>query len=359
MIPNWFKPKVLVVPALLLLLAGCSLFRGGDDEEPTMGERLIVPPDLSEERLGQIPDIGPRRSATLSEFAAGEDGRAGGGVMPETPGMTVRRQGNDRWLEIEAATDEVWGWLNDYLDEKDVAIVRRSSELGVVETDWLPRPLGLSGGVFLPLPVDTEAPMREQYMFRLEPLGTARTELYVSHRRAMQVRGDDGVYWEPRDAERGREAEALRSFMVHMGMREEAAARAAGAAEATPALAELEEGEGGEVTLLINESFLQGWRRTALALDRAGFTVEERNRSEGRYIVRYDPGAESERRRRGFFSRLAFWREREPELEPGNYVIRVSSDAGNTRLSVLDEDGDAVPAVLAERLLVLINDQLI
>jgi len=123
-------------------------------------------------------------------------------------------------------------------------------------------------------------------------------------------------------------------------------------------LATMEEAEDGTRSLVIREAYLQGWRRTGLALDRAGFTVDERDRSTGTYLIRYDPGADSERKSRGFFSRLAFWRDREPEYEPGNYIIRVRSDSGQTRLTVEDEEGSGVAPGLADRLLTLVDEQL-
>jgi outer membrane protein assembly factor BamC len=39
-----------------------------------------------------------------------------------------------------------------------------------------------------------------------------------------------------------------------------------------------------------NDSFDRAWRRVGLALDRVGFTVEDRDRSKGLFFVRYiDP----------------------------------------------------------------------
>ncbi|MCK8516198.1 outer membrane protein assembly factor BamC [Methylonatrum kenyense] len=344
---------------LVLLLVGglsaCSMFGRGGDQPVDEAERLTIPPDLSDERIGSVPDTQGRQSARLSDLAAGR----GGGLLPEAPGMQIQRYGSDRWLELEAGPDQVWRWLNRYLDDNDVEVVRRSQSLGLVETDWLPRPLGVSGGIFMPIPMDADAPVREQYLFRLEPLtGGGGTELYVAHRRAVQVERDGEMRWEPRDAERGREAEALRGFMVHMGMAEAEAARAGSAADAGPIRTAMES-DNGVPRLVIEEPYLQGWRRTGLALDRAGFTVEDRDRSAGRYVVRYDPAAEADRGGRGFFSRLAFWRDREEELEPGNYVIRVQSEAGRTVLGVAPEDDEgSVSAELAEQLLALIEEQL-
>ena len=43
----------------------------------------------------------------------------------------------------------------------------------------------------------------------------------------------------------------------------------------------------GRPVVQIAEPFDRAWRRVGLALDRTGFTVEDRDRSAGTYFVRY------------------------------------------------------------------------
>jgi outer membrane protein assembly factor BamC len=62
--------------------------------------------------------------------------------------------------------------------------------------------------------------------------------------------------------------------------------------------------------LTVNGAFDRSWRRVALALDRIGFTVEDRNRSQGIYYVRYiDPDVDRGVAGAGFFSKLCFLRD--------------------------------------------------
>ena len=57
---------------------------------------------------------------------------------------------------------------------------------------------------------------------------------------------------------------------------------AAGAAACTPSWS--------DSTVEVDEGFDRAWRRVGLALDRVGFTVEDRDRVNGVYFVRYvDP----------------------------------------------------------------------
>jgi uncharacterized lipoprotein len=89
------------------------------------------------------------------------------------------------------------------------------------------------------------------------------------------------------------EAEMLRRLMLRFGV-QEARARAqitTAASKAAPR-ATLSKGgsSSGVGSLALHEQFDRAWRSVGLALDRVGFTVEDRDRSKGLYYVRYiDP----------------------------------------------------------------------
>ena len=123
---------------------------------------------------------------------------------------------------------------------------------------------------------------------------------------------------------------------------------------------ELVAGEDGLPVLLLPEPFLEAWRRVGLALDRAGFTVEDRNRSERRYLVRYDPAAVDDQGAEGggFLSRLAFWSGSEPPSEPELYAVRVLADESVSRAWVTTADGMPVDPELGRRILLLALDSL-
>jgi len=106
--------------------------------------------------------------------------------------------------------------------------------------------------------------------------------------------------------------------------------------------------------------FLDAWRRVNLGIDRAGFSVEERDRSDRRFLVRYDPTStqQPEARRRGA-SRLAFWRATTAgDAQPGLYAVHLVAEGNDTRLWVSTEDGAAADPALARQLLDLIKTYL-
>jgi outer membrane protein assembly factor BamC len=57
-------------------------------------------------------------------------------------------------------------------------------------------------------------------------------------------------------------------------------------------------------SLSIAEPFDRAWRRLGVALDRSGFTVEDRDRSAGIYYVRYVDPKSAGKEEPGFWSKL-------------------------------------------------------
>jgi len=210
---------------------------------------------------------------------------------------------------------------------------------------------------------------RDKFRTRLERNAENGTEVYISHRGMIEVsRGGGGTMWEPRPADPELEADFLRRLMVRLGTQEEKAKQmmvASTAPTAVQARAAIQTGIGGFETLEVFESFDRAWRRVGLALDRVGFTVEDRDRQKGQYFVRYaDPDAEMERKKRekSAFSWLAFWRSDEPKVKAEQYRVAVSAQTGetrdNSRVQVLDKNGAADASPTSRRILTLLHEQL-
>ena len=93
--------------------------------------------------------------------------------------------------------------------------------------------------------------------------------------------------------------------MVRLGAEPTRAKITVAGAPALQARAKLAKGNDGAY-VEVDEGFDRAWRRVGLALDRVGFTVEDRDRTQGLYFVRYvDQGQDAQNKgEKGFFSRL-------------------------------------------------------
>jgi outer membrane protein assembly factor BamC len=116
-------------------------------------------------------------------------------------------------------------------------------------------------------------------------------------------------------------------------------------------------GDDGMRTLALEDQFDRAWRRVGLALDRVGFTVEDRDRSQGLYYVRYiDPQLDNKTADKpGLLSRL--FSSDKPKLD--QFRIQVKDDSKNgCNVNVLAKDGKQETSDTAGRILTLLYDQL-
>src|SRR3954465_4948633 len=165
--------------------------------------------------------------------------------------------------------------------------------------------------------------------------------------------------WQPREPDPELEAEFLRRLMVRLGAQEEKARTiVASAATQQEQRAQIKKGVDGAELLQVNEPFDRAWRRVGLALDRVGFTVEDRDRQKGLYFVRYaDPerGMGVKDRDRGFFGKLFGG---ESKLKAEQYRVQVRQNEENSQVQVLNKDGAAETSKTTQRILTLLHAQL-
>jgi outer membrane protein assembly factor BamC len=173
--------------------------------------------------------------------------------------------------------------------------------------------------------------------------------------------GKTETRWQPRPADPELEAEMLGRLMVRLGV-EESRAKTMMAADQRQDRAKLSRATDGAGALLLEEPFDRAWRRVGLALDRVGFTVEDRDRSQGLYFVRYvDPDADGKKKDegKGFMSKLMFWKGSDGEKpNQAQYRIHLKTAGEATTVQVLTREGGIDKSDTSKRILGLLYDQL-
>jgi outer membrane protein assembly factor BamC len=170
--------------------------------------------------------------------------------------------------------------------------------------------------------------------------------------------GQADTRWQPRPPDPELEAEMLRRLMVRFGVDEPRAKAEIASTQPIALRATLSRGDDGAGTLALNEQFDRAWRRVGLALDRVGFTVEDRDRAKGLYFVRYiDPQAGTSADQ-GFLSKLKFWGSEKPKPNE-QFRIQVKDGTGaGCQVNVLNKDGVKEQSDTAGRILALLYEQL-
>ena len=358
-----------------VLLAGCGGALEGkkiDYKSASKLPPLEVPPDLTQPRTAGsryvVPDT---QAATYSEY---EKNRAAqqpvaaatpDTILPPSERVEMQRSGLQRWLVVKLPPEQVWLMVRDFWQESGFLLAQENPQIGYMETDWAesrPRvPVGgLTGLINKGLGFLSAMPERDKYRTRLERTADGDTEVFLSHKGMAEVyfrERENSTRWQVRPTDPELEATMLSKLAVRLGAPEARIPTLVQAADATPPRANVvRNDEGGAVVLA--DSFDRAWRRVGLALDRVGFMVEDRNRAEGIYFVKYqDPEAESPKKQG--ISKLAFWRSDEKKA-PDQYRIQVGVPAGGsgTEVRVLSQDGKPENSDTGKRILSLLAEQL-
>ncbi|HKX52338.1 MAG TPA: outer membrane protein assembly factor BamC [Nitrosospira sp.] len=372
------RSQIMVALCLAAAVAGCSVLSDILPEAKKINYKsagklppLEIPPDLtapgSDERY-HVPDISPTGAATFSAYNKERIKTAGvttGGasILPsmDDAGVRMERSGTQRWLVVSGEPEEVWPIVRDFWQELGFLIKIEMPEAGVMETDWAENRAKIPEDILrntLGKLLDSlySTGERDKFRTRLERGENGTTEIYISHRGMDEVIEGANVrtVWQPRPSDPDLEAEMLSRLMMRFGVTEERA-RSAVASMGTQERARLNGEKGGVLT--VTEAFDRSWRRVGLALDRTGFTVEDRNRSQGIYFVRYINSDTESGGGTGLLSKLAFWRDEESD-KPDQYRIQLSEAGPNTNVSVLNKDGVADDSGDAKRILKLLYEQL-
>ena len=365
----------------LMLAAGCSIIPESKKiEYKSEGKKirpLEIPPDLvTPERDGRyaMPTEPGSRSGptTYSAYSGDRQQQVVQGnneVLPKIGEMRIERSGSQRWLVVPGvAPEKLWDTVKEFWQENGMLINVEMPQAGIMETDWaenraqIPQDgLRRLFGKILDSVYSTAE--RDKYRTRLEKTPDGSTEIYISHRGMSELYISEekaDTRWQPRPPDPELEAEMLRRLMARLG-NDETKTKTMPAEVVKQDRAKLNRSGPGGTTLEVSEPFDRAWRRVGLALDRIGFTVEDRDRSQGVYYVRYvDPDADAKAKKdSGWLSKMAFWKGSDKELNKNSqFRIYIKSGSETSTVQVLTKEGGVDAGEVSGKILGLLYEQL-
>lgn len=367
--------SLLIVAVSAVGLVGCKSVTTNDTVDyksagAVRGPNLSYPPDLitaQADRRYIVQD----GSATMSEYNAAlkKSVNTRKNVMTGIPGMRIARDGERRWLVVDKPAPELYPQVKDFWQENGFLLVIDSPSTGIMETDWaenrakIPQDFirSMLGKV---LDSISDTGERDKYKTRLEVSKPDQTEIYITQRGALERCTSDATgncistIWTPRPNDPELEAVFLARLMERLGMTQEQA-KAQVAQPLGPKTPKAKLVQEGVNTAYIDMAagFDRAWRDTGLALDRSNFTVEDRNRANGIYYVRYvNPKDLGDTK--GFFSNL-FSSKDDSSLKAKRYLVVVKSTSDNSsRVTVQGADGKPENTAAGLQLLTLLTEQM-
>ncbi|MDL2283967.1 outer membrane protein assembly factor BamC [Oxalobacter sp. OttesenSCG-928-P03] len=389
------KTSILLLCACVVsLLSGCTSwdemwqadridYKSENAKNPT--QRLEVPPDLTQLQRDNRYAMPEAASGTITatdyqqklesqtgtrSVVIGPD--SGIVVAPkEATDAHIERDGSQRWLVVNRTPEELWQQIKEFWQDSGFMINVESPSTGIMETDWAENRAKLPQDFIrrtLGKVIDSlySTGERDKFRTRLERNDDGSTDIFVSHRGAQEElvgSNKDTTMWTSRPSDPELEAEFLSRLLVRLTDNKEKEVAMAKKESAIPQLRANLVKSSGQSVIVVEEGFDRLWRRVGLALDRVGFTVEDRDRSQGLYFVRYvdqDEEAKSQSaQERGFFSKLFSSSDKDKDKKARRYRVSVrETHGGSTQVSIQDNEGNPENSSSGEKILSLLYGQL-
>lgn len=365
--------KLMLIAAAVSAAAGCASYKEAVEGQKTAyrtaekrEQGLEVPPDLTAQSADEqflIPGESSSGSVSATEFYSGGSARPAGSrqraqasepVLVDSSDIKIKRVGNLRSLEVKMPAEQLWPQLREFWKDTGFELAVDDPKIGLMETNWAENraniPLDglrkIIGTVFDGI---YSSNTRDRYRTRVEPI-EGGVEIFVTHRGMEENYTDQSqstLIWMNRPADPELEAEMLNRIMVKLTGNKEAA-QATGRPIAQELISVQKKADGTSIVLA--EDFPLAWRRVGFGLDRAGFIVEDRDRSNGVYYVKYIPdSASAEGEKKGFFGKIFGGSSNDTSLKADQRFQVVVAPEGDKSTSVkfTSERGAAVDAAVS------------
>lgn len=312
-------------------------------------KKLEIPPDLDDIDASNKYSI-KGEPTSLKKYQNKDQQKEVERIINEKKAkIKVVKSGSMRWLVIPARQKEVWPVVESFWEDMgfDVSASKRS---GIIETKWiaesdLKKDEGVLGKFDAWLDALSNTGSRRKFRTRIEDgVEDGTTEVYLSQRTLQKGLDDhlerkskhyegtvnpDTVYkiqeYKADKSEKDKEIisnfkeddleiqyELLRRLMVKLGTSDLTARESLDQAVEIKNAELINQDDFKYIKL--NDNYSRSWRRLSLAIDMVGFLVEDKNRSDGIFYIKYsnleiDEDGKKPKKKKGLISKLAFWQD--------------------------------------------------
>ncbi|MDR0480879.1 MAG: outer membrane protein assembly factor BamC [Gallionellaceae bacterium] len=354
---------------VLAALAGCSSINLQSKTidygaKATKAPTLETPPDLTKPAPGEqfvIPDDEGDSGTNYSDY--NKNGGTGtvpktpnkaATVLPALPNVHMERNDTQRWLVVDDTADNVYPQVRDFFTGTGLKIKTDNPGAGIIETDWaenlakLPQ-TGLRAIFGKMVDGLYDSGERDMYRARLERTADGKgTAIYLTHYGREEVLSDDKStsHWQERKPDPELEAAMLQMLAAKLGgvttpppANDAAAAESAESNDISGPPPQLKTRPDNTKFIAMQEPFDRSWRRVGLALEKAKFSVTDKNRMRGFYYIR----ASAQKKEKSWLQKLAFWSKDEAPTSQ-RYQVRVRELDQGCEVTVTSAEENAMDA---------------
>lgn len=382
--------------SIVLAMSGCSSIKSlldWDRESPEELEEkrlkeLELPPEFSRMEVNDSMAIpgALRGNASYSSMAKRKQindaisGTGDSNVSGTFNNDRVKflRSGDAMWLQVKADQGGAYSKIKAFFENQEYPIEREEKALSIIETEWMADTNAIPQGFLKGITALFGAPVKEKFRSRIEIGEKAGTvEIFITRYAVERVLVDEiesgnvifeknvgagnsstkSRSWKPMASDPAVESEILKRFVVFLGYDDQAIEKVVEQAEEKPQSTRFFAATETEPAyLLVNERFFTAWRLVGIAIDRASYTLDDRDRTEGKYYVRYDRSAETSEEK-GFWASLVFWKDDDESIGIDNFIFKVEDNGGSCKVTVLPNGENEISPALVEKVLKLLDEQ--
>ena len=336
-------------------------------------KKLEIPPELDE--LTDADSFAVNGEPTsLKQYINNEKGEVQA-LVDLNEKIKVVKSGNMRWLVVPATQSQVWPVVEKFWEDMGFQ-TSSSKRTGIIETAWVSesdikkkdQDVLSKFDAWLDALANTSS--RRKFRTRIEEgVEEGTTEIYLSQRsilkgldehygrkskhyentvnpdtvyKIQEYKSEDEVIDNEiksnyKDDDLEIQYELLRRLMVRLGSSDLSAKNSLDNAEVINQANLVQ--EDGYKSLLLKDNYGRAWRRLSLAIDMVGFLVEDKNRSNGIFYIKYsniEIDDQAPKKKKGMLSKLAFWADDEPEEDKegqAKYRKEIEGDEKNEEIN--------------------------
>ena len=308
-------------------------------------KKLEIPPDLDEINTSNEYSISGQPTSLKQYQNKDEAKEAANLLQNKKEKIKVVKSGNMRWLVVPASQNQVWPVVESFWEDMGFE-VSSSKRKGIIETRWiaesdLNKDDGALGKFDAWLDALANTGTRRKFRTRIEDgIEEGTTEVYLSQRslangleqhneikartlessitpdvnKIPEYKSDNNKNTEIKSNYKEDDLEIqyelLRRLMVKLGNTDFDAKQLLDNAQEIKR-AELISDENYKY-IILSDNYSRSWRRLSLAIDMVGFLVEDKNRSDGIFYIKYsnlEIDDTKPKKKKGIISKLAFWED--------------------------------------------------
>lgn len=343
--------KVGVALSLALSASGCSWLFGDDgvfrDSSNDYRKARIEKPLERPEGMGAgvyndsyaIPEISDR-SALNGEFVVPSPEPLSDDV--DRDAVRINTLGNERWVLANGAPGQVWPRLRSFFNMNKLSLQRADAVTGVLETVWL-QP-------------STEHVLKERYRLRIDQ-GVQRgtSEIYI-----LQADSSAGTErWPETSSNLQREQlmmQEVAQFLANNTTGGSVSMLAQQAIDSSGRVT-LEQDGSAEPYIRLQLPFSRAWASLGRAIRKAGIAVDDLDRDQRIFYVRYDQEQQNDEEP-GWFA--SWFGANKDEMTSGKaYYVRMTDESSQTvEITIERQSGEPMEGGEADRILKLIKRHL-